>query len=281
MASSVVPRAPLIKSLEVCGTEEVVRHFNNGLYISEDGTSKLNVPEYEYSPLSIEPQEARLLKLHPANDLAEHVRCTLETHPVTQLPPFIAIKNARGYRKIEEAIEVDGHALLISPALERFLRYLRTKIDKPTLIWVRYACVVEFDPAEQKTYWTREFSDNMYALASEAIDMHQINSRLIENGYFEKVVDARYTKWNKVWNGRDGQMVLPRVCPIRLGTKPSIDEPTMEYQYMPLDMVTDEIRIMCIMPAEDTAAPIVMHAAHCPIKCEVTYIALSCRSHYV
>jgi hypothetical protein len=277
MASFAVPRAPLIDSLEICGTEEVVRQFNNGLYISEDGSSKLTVPEYVYTPLNTEPQEARLLELQPGHDLAEHVRCTLETHSVTQMPKFIAIKNARGYKNIQEAIEVDGHALLVSSALERFLRYLRTKLDKPTLIWVRYACVVELDPAEQKAYWTREFSDKMYALAFDAIDMHQVNSQLIENGYFEKVFDSRYFDRNKVWNGRDVQMILPRVCPIRLGTKPSIDAPEMDYRYMPLDMVTDEIRIMCVMPADDATEPIVMHAAHCPIKCEVTYIALSCR----
>lgn len=43
---------------------------------------------------------------------------------------------------------------------------------------------------------------------------------------------------------------------------------------MPLDMVADEIRIVCVMPADDEAAPIVMHVAHCPVKCEVTYIAM-------
>lgn len=134
------------------------------------------------------------MKLHPADKAADHVRCNLETRRLTDLPSFIAIKNARGFRNIQEAIEVDGGAHLISFALERFLRYLRTKINKPTLVWVRYICVLEFDLKEQRTYWTRDFSDKMYGTVSEVIDMHEINNRLIENGYFEKAGTVHGTR---------------------------------------------------------------------------------------
>jgi hypothetical protein len=258
---------------------EVVRHFNNSLYTIRDDNLELTVSEYEFTQLSIDTQEVRLLKIYPNNDLAAHVRCTFEKHPSANMPTFTAINNARGYRNLREAIEVDGQALFVSVALERFLRYLRTQSGKPKLLWVRYACVVELDPQEQKMYWTREFSDMMYAQASEVIDMHATNGHLIERGYFEIVSDSRYNTWNKVWHRSTDQIGLPRVCPIRLGTRPNSEVPTMNYQYMPLDAITDEIRVMCIMPAEDTDAPVIMHMAHCPIKCEVTYIALSCKPH--
>ncbi|KAF1912729.1 heterokaryon incompatibility protein-domain-containing protein [Ampelomyces quisqualis] len=278
MTSSTTPRVPLIRSLDDCGTEENVRKFNNTLYVSQDGYSKLIVPEYKYVPLNIEPQTVRLLSLHTSNDSADHVRCNLETHHLTELPPFVAVKNARGYRNIEEAIEVDGQALRISAALERFLRYLRTQISQPTLIWVRYVCVLERDLTEQNAYWTREFSDRMYTLATEVIDMHDTNTRLVINGYFERVFHDQWGDWNKEWSGgHDQEVILPRVCPIRLGTNPNIDAPTMNFRYMPMDMIADEVRVMCIMPAKDGSAPIVLHVAHCPIKCEVTYMALSYR----
>jgi hypothetical protein len=281
-SSSSELRSSLIGPPQRCGTEGEVREFNSGLYSSVEGFSKLTVPRYEFIPLNTDLKEARLLRLHPTDDLTAHVRCNLETHSLTDLPYFVAINNARGYRNIQEAIEVDGQALLTSVALERFLRYIRTKIDKPTNFWVRYVCVVELDPQEQATYWTRDFSDQMYAKASQIIDMHEINGHLIENGYFERVFDSRYVGKEKVWSGRDTDepVILPRVCPVRLGTKPNIEAPTMDYQYMPLDMIADEIRVMCIMPAEDTSAPIVMHAAHCPIRCEAHYIALSCMSRH-
>ena len=268
-----------VASAQSCGTEERIRQFNNSLYVRGQASSKLIIPVIDYTPLSTDFHQARLLRLHPTDDVSKHICCNLEVHPLTSLPPFIAVQNARGYRDFEEAIEINGKARLISVALERFLRYLRTRIKKPTRIWVRYACVLEFNLQEQKTYWTREFSDQMYALASEVFDMHQVNNRLIENGYFEKVVDSRYSQWDKKWLGRPNEVVLPQVCPVRLGTRPDNDAPTMEYQYMPLDIFADEIRIVCIMPAEDMTAPIVVHVAHCPIKCEVTYIALSCKSY--
>ena len=268
--------------LASCDSSQQLRHFENNLYVRGEKESKFVVPRLEYTPMNNEQSEARMLRLHPTSDVSQHVRCELKFHSLSRMPPFIAIQNARGYRNIEEAIEVEHagtrHALVISAALERFLRYLRNRIREPTYIWVRYACVLEFNLQEQQTYWTREFSDKMYAAASRTFDMHDINSRLIENGYFQKVVDSRYCTWKKEWYGHPDEMVLPRVCPVRLGTKPDNESPTMQYRYMPLDMVADEIRIICVMPAEDETAPIIMHVAHCPIKCEVTYIALSCMS---
>jgi hypothetical protein len=275
MATPVEPPKTFVGPLETCGTEEAIRDFNNGLYTVTKKDTEFIVPRYTDTPLSIDTEEARLLTLHPADNVADHVRCEMKTYFLTDLPPFVAIQNARGYRHIPEAIEINGGALLISFALERFLRYLRSKINKPTLVWVRYICVREFDPDEQKAYWTREFSDKMYSLASNAINMHEVNDRLIENGYFER---TGHGAWNKEWYRSKQELVLPRVCPIRLGTKADIENPTMDYRYMPLDMFANEIRIICIMPATDPTATIVAHAAHCPIKCEVTYVALSCKT---
>ena len=265
-----------------CQPEQQVRCFENSLYTRSEYGPKFVVPQIEYTPLNVEQPEARLLKLHPTSDVSEQVRCDLEIHTVSRLPPFLAIEIARGYRNVEEAIEIVHagfrNALIISAALERFLRYLRTRIEKPTYVWVRYACVLEFNLQEQQRYWTREFSDEIYAAASIVLDMHDVNNRLVENGYFERVIVPGNRGRKKEWYGRPNEMVLPRVCPVRLGTRPDIESPSMQYQYMPLDMVADEVRIICVMPAEDNFAPLIMHVAHCPIRCDVTYIALSCMS---
>lgn len=279
MASILQSKSSLLGQPETCGIEGTIRQFNNKLYTQGEEFSELTVPEYDFTPLNTDPKQVRLLRLHPATDPTTHVHCNLEIYGLTELPSFVAIHNARGYRNIKEPIEVDGRVLFISVALERFLRYLQTKIDKAILIWVRYACVVELNAKEQETYWTRDFSDAMYARASEVIDMHEINNHLIGNGYFETVHDSRYSRWKKQWSGSDDEMILPRICPVRLGTKPNIEAPSEDYRYMPLDMVTDEIRVINIMPAEDATAPIVIHVAHCPIRCEASYIALSCELH--
>ena len=237
------------------------------------------VPEIQFAAFNSESDEVRLLILKPTTNTADHVRSTLETCSLENLASFIAIKNARGYRKMMEPIEVNGQRLYVSVALETFLRFLQTQIEEPTRIWVRYGCVVESDLEEREKYWTREFSDMIYARATEVYDMHATNNRRIEEGNVKRVVDSRYIEWRKEWSGSLGEIILPRVCPIRLGTKPSNDAPSSVHQYMPLDMVADEIRVMCVMPSERVDAPIVIHASHCPIKCEATFIALSCKLH--
>lgn len=117
----------------------------------------------------------------------------------------------------------------------------------------------------------------MYTQACEVFDMHETNNRLVESGYFSRVVSRSRFEQHKKWYGFPDQLVVPRVFSIRLGTNASFDEPTIDFQYMPLDMVADEIRIMCIMPAQDAHAPIVIHVAHCPINTDEHYIALSCK----
>lgn len=52
--------------------------------------------------------KAHLLKLPPTNDDSKNTCCDLGTYALTVLPPFIAIKNARGYYKVQEPIEVNG-----------------------------------------------------------------------------------------------------------------------------------------------------------------------------
>lgn len=254
------------------------RASNNTLYaLGPHNERCLAVPEYSYSPFSPSELEARLLTVHPSTDTAAHLRCTITTHLLTDLPPFIAVKNARGYRNFEEAIEVDGHALRIAAALERFFRWLRTQYDVPVKVWVRYVCVQQFNVDEQSRYWTRDFSDTMYGRATQVLDMHAINNQLVASGYFERIGDGRFQ--NHAKNMHVGSsIVLPRVCPVRLGIKASLDNPTEEYEYLPLDMMCDELRVMNIMPAKNLDDPIVIHAAHCPMRCEVTFAALSCKA---
>ncbi|EMC93899.1 hypothetical protein BAUCODRAFT_75005, partial [Baudoinia panamericana UAMH 10762] len=99
----------------------------------------------------------------------------------------------------------------------------------------------------------------------------------MDSGELGRVIDSRYKSWTKEWHDVPDNIVLPRVCPIRLGKTPSIEGPTDWYEYVPLDAVADEIRVINIMPSTDHSVPIIAHIAHCPIHCEVTFTALSYR----
>ncbi|KIW99098.1 uncharacterized protein Z519_00761 [Cladophialophora bantiana CBS 173.52] len=82
-------------------------------------------------------------------------------------------------------------------------------------------------------------------------------------------------EWTKGWPGLPEQWPLPKVYPIKLGSKPSNEQPTQAYQYVPLDTVADETRMIVIDPSENKQAPLVLHLAHSPLASDVAYHALS------
>jgi hypothetical protein len=127
--------------------------------VNEEGFREATLPAYEYSPLQDDLEEQRFLILHPCSgdkaDPANHVKCDFDVRPLSSAEPYIAVKNARGYRKLQEPIELDGKSLLVSAALERFLRHYRRS-------WVRYICLHEQDDHERERYWNRPFMESMY-----------------------------------------------------------------------------------------------------------------------
>ncbi|KAF6815136.1 hypothetical protein CPLU01_14224 [Colletotrichum plurivorum] len=243
---------------------------------------EFGVPPYEYQPLNPDVLEQRFLILHPCagdkNARENHVRCSIEVRPLSAAGPFVAVRNTRGYRLIPNTIEVDGRILVVSAALQAFLRHFR-RDDAPVTLWLRHVCLREFVEDEERTrYWNREFVDSMYARAAEVVDMTEFVTGLIERGVVRSVTAGRYKQWRKKWDDskpEGSKYTLPEVIPIRLGVKPNDDNPLTTYKYVPLDMLVNEMRMIVVEPAADRNAPLVLRLAHCPIVCQVVYFALS------
>lgn len=248
------------------------------------GNSRLNYPEFKYATLDQKIEEHRFFVLQPAVEGLDydedHVRCELITVPLAEAPPFIAVKNARGYRLLNDVIEVDGKALIVPAAIERFLRHFRKLLDKPTPLWIRHLSLNQPDAAERENLWTRELSDKMYAKAMEVVDMSEFNATLFDKGDMKGVVETEYSDgWQKKWYG-DVEVVMPKVYPIRLGKvskNPAVEPPIDDWDYVPLDVVAHEIRVAILMPSPDPSSPIALHMGHSPLHSDVTYAALSYR----
>lgn len=246
-----------------------------------NGFRRVNIPYYEYDTLDPDAEVARFIVLEPCSgdkeDHRNYVRCRFEVQHLARADGYIAIRNARGYRLLQEVIELDSKALLIPAALEKFLRHFR-RSDSPVRLWTRYLCVNEGNSVERLRYWTRSFADRMYERAKSVIDMHSFLSDLQNQGVFDRVIDSRYREWTKVWDVWDEprkEYPLPKVFPIRLGKNPSNENPTDDYEYLPLDRVADETRIIVVATNKDSEAPLVLHLAHSPVNCEIAYHALS------
>ncbi|KAK5065393.1 hypothetical protein LTR84_001231 [Exophiala bonariae] len=244
----------------------------------EDGVQSLAGPIFEFDYINVNKNETRFLILLPCGGdkgaPENHVRCSLEVQPLTEADPFVAVKNGRGYRLMQLPIEINGKYLLVSIALERFLRHYR-KSDVPVRLWLRYLCVNDKDAAEMSSQWTRPWVDKMYELAESIVDMQPFLRDLQDRGVFEHAVDARYMDWTKEWEEPPESGPLPKIFPVRLGAKPAPENPTANYEYVPLDTVADETRIAVISNNPDREAPLSIYLAHCPVVCEVAYHALS------
>jgi hypothetical protein len=243
-----------------------------------DDFRELIVPTYEYLPLNHNAQEQRFLTLHPFTEdtshISNHVKCSIKIQTLAAIGPFVAVKSSRGYRFIQDAIEVDGSALLVSAALALFLRHFR-KTDRPVRLWIQHISLVEMDKDEQEHYWNGAFIDSMYERACEVVDMSTFNNNLLDKGVVQRIFDSRYAKWTKEWSGIPEHTPLPRVFPLRIGQRVSDVNPTDKLAYVPLDMVTNETRILVIQQSASPTAPMMLGLAHCPIKCEVVFCALS------
>lgn len=245
----------------------------------DDGNRHLSLPAYKYQ--NLQPEQLRFLTLLPCsadkNDAANHVKCTFTQSTLAEAAgTFVAVKNGRGYKRLQEAIEIEGEILLISVALENFLRHFRRN-NEPVKLWVRYICLDQSNNNEIKKYWTRPFVEAVYESANEVVDMSTFNTELLDSHQILPVHDIQYGEWTKDWNGvpEGFQSTLPNVFPMRLGQQPDMDNPKDIYKYVPLDVVTKEIRVLVLVNSEDPAALVVAHLAHCPIRCEVPYHALS------
>lgn len=248
------------------------------VFTDDDGIQRLAGPIFEYDNIDLERNDTRFLVLQPCAGDKEapenYVRCSMEVQPLAQADPFIAVKNARGYRLMQQPIEINGKYLLVSIALEKFLRHYR-KADVSVRIWLRYLCVNERDAAEMTHQWTRAWVDKIYEGAQSVVDMQPLLRGLQDQGVFQHAVDSRYIDWTKQWEDAPASAQLPRIFPVRLGAKPTNDQPTATYEYVPLDTVADETRIAVIANNADGDAPLSIYLAHCPVVSEVSYHALS------
>jgi hypothetical protein len=245
----------------------------------DKGQHSLVVPKYEYQPLNHTANEQRFIILHPClgdrQATENYVQCSIETLPVDSAGSFIAVRNSRAYKRILDAIEIDGKALIVPVAMEIFLRHLREK-EKPVRLWARHLCLGEYSPDDRR-YWNREFVDSMYGRATEVIDMMAYLLNLREGGIIDQIFDPRYTEKDaeKQWEYSPERTKVPEVLPIRLGKKVDNYAPIDTYDYVTLDPVVEEIRVLIIEPSEEPDSPLITQLAHCPIHCEYGFNALS------
>lgn len=145
------------------------------------------------------------------------------------------------------------------------------------VVWIREICI---DQCDDKYHGTPIWRDEIFKRACGRLDMPSFMYILEQKGVLEKEKD--YTVRPKDWGKLSRDSKLPTHFPIALRTftdeQMQGDEsgvPIIDHEYLPLDLVAEEIRLIVLMPAEDASAPLITHLAHESIYGPAVYQCLS------
>ena len=248
-------------------------------YGFEKVPSNINeLPPLEYYSLDPEADPVRLLVVLPHfGDPYSTVQCNL--FPVSLLFHhycYAAIRNTRGNKTLTSNIIVNCESKQVTRNLEVFLHHFRHE-RVATILWIREICIYAGDDSYHKTPEWREWIFNK---ACKVLNMPDFMETLRENGELEK--EKQFTVRQKDWSKVTRDMKLPTHYPIPLRTfsKEELESdesqiPRIPHEYMPLDLVAEEIRLVVLLPSTDPSAPLIAHFAYESIYGTAAYQCLS------
>jgi len=230
----------------------------------------------DYYPLRREVNPIRLLVLLPHfGNPYSTVQCNLFPVSLKQHHYcYAAVIRTRGNKTLTSNIVVNCQRKQITRNLEVFLRHFRTE-NHSVKVWVREICI---DSKDGPYHRTPEWRDWVLNHACNRISMPDFMEKLQEEGVLEqeRQITIRPKAWSKVirWDA-------PTHFPIPLRTFENIKLVTDEniipiaHEYVPLDLVAEEIRLVVLLPAKSRTDPLYAHFAHESMYGNVSYQCLS------
>lgn len=118
---------------------------------SSSQVSYSTVPSPIYRKLDTGRQEIRLFELLPADDKDTPIQGRLQQHSLLDKPVYNTISYVWGSPDLtDEAIEVDGKSLQVTPNLQKVLHNLRKPSrESGMLFWIDAICINQQDLAER------------------------------------------------------------------------------------------------------------------------------------
>ena len=232
----------------------------------------------EYYPLDPSVDPVRLLVVLPHfGDPYSTVQCNLFVVPFAHHHYcYGAISNTRGNKTVTSNIIVNCEVKSITRNLEVFLRHFREEYIAK-VIWIREICIY---PGDNPYHQTPEWREWIFDRACKVHNMADVMEGLHDGGILEK--EKQFTVRQKDWSKVIRDVKLPTHYPIPLRTFSNEqikgDQNAIQrvpHQYLPLDLVAEEIRLVVLLPATDESAPLVGHFAHESIFGAAEYVCLS------
>lgn len=236
-------------------------------WVFEDHAVKELEP-FEYNSLDFTTHEMRFLSLEPGISKTP-IDCTLSVQTLADCEPYTYIINTRGNPISWVGFKLDGRRHQVTRNIAVFLDHMRSE-NAPQRLWFRDICLNHRNADEKARYWNQEWMDTMIKHAEKVVDLSEVMASLWDAGKLPRP----FPRWDKEWNKlREAKPTKHHPCPIRL-QKGFIDPPP-PHEYLPLDYVADEFRLIYLMPTEDYDDPLNASLAYSVMHDDVSYICLS------
>jgi heterokaryon incompatibility protein (HET) len=234
------------------------------------------IPELRYTPMDRNLRQVRLLVLHPYKEKdSEQVQCSLIVASMADVHlHFSAVRNSRGHICKYVPIIVNRQRKGLPGNLMLFLMAMR-KADEPVVLWIREVCLT---PEDEEWFRTDKYEDMVFAEACRTIDMTDYWYKVEENGKLPPLNNG-ISRGPKDWSKPLEQTGVE--CSTHFGIDPldriqtGSEESMTEYQYKPLDLLFNEIRLLLIECSHDFNAPLKGRFDHAPLSSSTQYVCLS------
>ncbi|TVY24436.1 Heterokaryon incompatibility protein 6,OR allele [Lachnellula hyalina] len=255
--------------------DNVHEALNNTL-VSENVPTKENdcgekeAPFFEYSPLNIDTQEMRFLILKPHHgNTKSPLDCSISSEQLSKCKPYTYVINTRGNPLSTLGLFIDGHAKPVTRNIVIFLDHIQSKNDAERL-WFRDVCLNHQDPEEKDRYWNQEWMDTMIQHAEKVIDLSEVIAGLWDKGELPRPFPPKPKDWNRTREPKGTNH-----HPVPLHMQKGWVEPPPPHEYLPLDYVCDEFRLVTLWKADNYNDPLRASLAYSVMHSNVTYHCLS------
>ena len=237
--------------------------------VSEDTRGETLEP-FEFSPVCFETQEMRFLVLSPHHGkLGAPLECVFSCEPLESCLPYTYVVNSRGNPVFWPTLSINGFGKPVTVNIMAFLKHMRHEKSMIRL-WMRDCCVNHLDAAEKSRYWNPEWMQTMSDHASSVIDLSATMADLWDKGELPRPFPPRPKSWSEL-----REPVPPKHFPMPIGSWRGWDVPLTLLEHLPLDYVTDEIRLVQLLPAQDRSSRLEGLLAYTPMHDGTTYYSLS------
>lgn len=229
---------------------------------------------YKFTPLDEASQEMRFLTLLPHNgDTSSVLQCTISIEPLTNCAPYAFLNNTRGNPfDVGWLLLPNGKKKSVFPNIWTFLHHIRSATS-PQRFWFRDVCLHAWSAEEKAQYWNQEWMDTMRAHASSVMDVADVLTHLWDEGKLQ-IPFPRRPKWDREF--RDPSFKMHSPIPLRLAAEIAQGAPRhMEQEYLPLDYVANEIRLITLEAADNYEDALMGMLGYNPMHNNASYTCVS------